>query len=376
MSAALGRSQASSHHSPKGEGTPVSRERPEFSRFAPALIHWQRERGRHGLPWQGTRDPYRVWLSEIMLQQTQVSTVTGYYDRFLQRFPDVSALAAGSQDEVMALWSGLGYYSRARNLHRCAQVVVAAHGGVFPRTAQALEALPGIGASTAAAIAAFCFGERVSIVDGNVRRVLGRLLAFEGDLSLSGPQRGLWALAQDLLPPSPSPEDMVSYTQGLMDLGAGLCTRTRPDCGGCPVSALCLAHVLGQQDLYPVKSRRLTRRHESWWLLVLRSASGTDVWLERRPARGIWAGLYSVPVFADEASALTAAGCDAASVRVLPAVSHALTHRELRLHPLLVDGMTGTVPPVAAVGQWVSLERLSAYGLPAPVRSLLERLPG
>ena len=376
MSAALGRSQASSHHSPKGEGTPVSRERPEFSRFAPALIHWQRERGRHGLPWQGTRDPYRVWLSEIMLQQTQVSTVTGYYDRFLQRFPDVSALAAGPQDEVMALWSGLGYYSRARNLHRCAQVVVAAHGGVFPRTAQALEALPGIGASTAAAIAAFCFGERVSIVDGNVRRVLGRLLAFEGDLSLSGPQRGLWALAQDLLPPSPSPEDMVSYTQGLMDLGAGLCTRTRPDCGGCPVSALCLAHVLGQQDLYPVKSRRLTRRHESWWLLVLRSASGTDVWLERRPARGIWAGLYSVPVFADEASALTAAGCDAASVRVLPAVSHALTHRELRLHPLLVDGMTGTVPPVAAVGQWVSLERLSAYGLPAPVRSLLERLPG
>jgi A/G-specific adenine glycosylase len=353
----------------------MSRDSPDFSRFAPAVIHWQRERGRHGLPWQGTRDPYRVWLSEIMLQQTQVSTVIGYYDRFLQRFPDVMALAAGSQDDVMALWSGLGYYSRARNLHRCAQSVVADHGGAFPRAAAALEALPGIGASTAAAIAAFCFGERVSIVDGNVRRVLGRLLAFEGDLSLSGPQRELWALAQGLLPPSPSHEDMVSYTQGLMDLGSGLCTRTRPACGDCPVSALCVANGLGRQDRYPVKSRRMVRRHESWWLLVLRSSSGGGVWLERRPARGIWAGLYSVPVFADEASALVAAGDGAASVRALPALSHALTHRELRLHPLLVDGGADLPTPDAATGQWVRLDRLSAYGLPTPVRSLLERLP-
>jgi A/G-specific adenine glycosylase len=354
----------------------MSPERLDLSRFAPALIHWQRERGRHGLPWQGTRDPYRVWLSEIMLQQTQVSTVIGYYERFLQRFPDVRALAAGSQDEVMALWSGLGYYSRARNLHRCAQTVVAEHGGMFPRTAATLEALPGIGASTAAAIAAFCFGERVSIVDGNVRRVLGRLLAFEGDLSSSGPQRALWALAQGLLPPSPAPEDMVSYTQGLMDLGAGLCTRTRPACGDCPVSILCQAHVLGQQDRYPVKSRRLTRRHESWWLLVLRSASGTDVWLERRPERGIWAGLHCVPVFADEVAALAVAGRGADSVRALPAVSHALTHRELRLHPLLVDGVTTSDSNLeATTGLWVSLDQLSAYGLPAPVRTLLDGLP-
>ena len=353
----------------------MSRERPDFSRFAPALIRWQRASGRHGLPWQGTRDPYRVWLSEIMLQQTQVSTVLGYYDRFLQRFPDVRSLAAGSQDEVMALWSGLGYYSRARNLHRCAQAVVADHGGVFPQTAVALEQLPGIGASTAAAIAAFCFGERVSIVDGNVRRVLGRLLAFDGDLSLSGAQRELWALAQDLLPPSPSPDDMVSYTQGLMDLGSGLCTRTRPVCASCPVATLCRAQGLGQQDRYPVKSRRIARRHESWWLLVLRSASGADVWLERRPLRGIWAGLYSVPVFADEAGALAAARCDVASVRVLPAVPHALTHRELRLHPLLVNGVSDITTPDAATGQWVPLDQLSAYGLPAPVRTLLEGLP-
>lgn len=154
----------------------------DLRRFAPALIQWQRESGRHGLPWQGTSDPYRVWLSEIMLQQTQVSAVIGYYDRFLQRFPDVRSLAAASTDEVMALWSGLGYYSRARNLHRCAQQVVSAHGGVFPREATELERLPGIGASTAAAIAAFCHGERISIADGNVRRVLSRLLAFDGDL--------------------------------------------------------------------------------------------------------------------------------------------------------------------------------------------------
>lgn len=356
----------------------MSRDHEDRSRFAPALIQWQRSSGRHGLPWQGTRDPYRVWLSEIMLQQTQVSTVVGYYGRFLQRFPDVRALAAGSEDEVMALWSGLGYYSRARNLHRCAQTVVTQHGGVFPPTAAALEQLPGIGASTAAAIAAFCFGERVSIVDGNVRRVLGRLLAFDGDLSLSGPQRELWAQAQALLPPSPTLEDMVSYTQGLMDLGSALCTRTRPACEACPVSALCKAHGISAQARYPVKSRRLVRRHESWWLLVQRSRSpqGVAIWLERRPPSGIWAGLYSVPVFADEAAALAALGGVGTSIQALPAMSHALTHRELRLHPLLVDrAPVALAPQGGGTGLWVTVDALSGYGLPAPVRTLLEQLP-
>jgi A/G-specific adenine glycosylase len=168
--------------------------------FARRLIDWQRGHGRSGLPWQHTHDPYRVWLSEVMLQQTQVSTVLNYYPRFLARFPDVQHLAAATPDEVMALWSGLGYYSRARNLHRCAQVVMQAHGGVFPDRAELLQTLPGIGASTAAAIAAFCHGERVSIADGNVRRVLARLLAFEGDLARPASQRALWDLAQALLP--------------------------------------------------------------------------------------------------------------------------------------------------------------------------------
>lgn len=350
----------------------------DLGRFAPALIRWQRERGRHGLPWQGTRDPYRVWLSEIMLQQTQVSAVIGYYDRFLQRFPDVHSLAAATPDEVMALWSGLGYYSRARNLHRCAQQVVQENGGVFPGRASELEQLPGIGASTAAAIAAFCHGERISIADGNVRRVLSRLLAFDGDLSASGPQREMWDLAQSLLPVAPSPDDMVAYTQGLMDLGSGVCTRTRPACGACPVADLCAARQQGTTDRYPVKTRKLVRRHESWWLLVLRrrcDRGSGEVWLQRRPEKGIWAGLFCVPVVADEAAALAAAGVTSAEAQALPAVEHALTHRELRLHPLLVEVDTGRAIQGSPEGQWVALEALADRGLPTPVRALLERLP-
>lgn len=346
--------------------------------FAPSLIRWQRLEGRHGLPWQGTRDPYRVWLSEIMLQQTQVTTVLGYYARFLDRFPDVAALAAAPADEVMALWSGLGYYSRARNLHRCAQMVVVDHGGEFPRTAAQLEQLPGIGASTAAAIAAFCFGERISIADGNVRRVLSRLLAYGADLSASGPQRELWDLAQSLLPAQPSQEDMVAYTQGLMDLGASLCSRTRPACERCPVSTMCVAHANQAVDRYPVKTRRVARRHESWWLLVLRCAShpqGPSVWLERRPLRGIWAGLHCVPVHADEAAAMSALGERAGEVEVLPAFTHALTHRELRLHPLMVDMSAPRGGGEGAPGDWVPLAKLDSLGLPAPVRGLLNGLP-
>ncbi|MBL8389066.1 MAG: A/G-specific adenine glycosylase [Hydrogenophaga sp.] len=347
-------------------------------RFAAALIRWQRQHGRHDLPWQGTRDPYRVWLSEIMLQQTQVSTVLGYYDRFLTRFPDVHALAAATPDDVMALWSGLGYYSRARNLHRCAQTVVEVHGGVFPGTAAELERLPGIGASTAAAIAAFCFGERISIVDGNVRRVLGRLLAFEGDLSSAAAQRELWARAQALLPVAPSHADMVAYTQGLMDLGAGLCARSRPECGRCPAADLCLAHRQGLEDRYPVKSRRAIRRHESWWLLVLRSsaAEGARIWLERRPARGIWAGLHCVPVTLDEPAALALAGPAADTAQPLPSFTHALTHKELRLQPLLVDGVPEATYAHLQDGAWVAPDDLEKIGLPAPVRSLLTQLAG
>ena len=344
------------------------------SDIAPLLIDWQRRAGRSGMPWQGIRDPYRVWLSEVMLQQTQVSTVLGYYARFLERFPDVGALAAAEADEVMALWGGLGYYSRARNLHRCAQAVVKQHGGQFPSTAAGLETLPGIGASTAAAIASFCFGERVSIVDGNVRRVLTRLLAFEGDLAQTKPQRALWEMAQALLPIDPSADEMTAYTQGLMDLGATVCTRSRPACGGCPMQGICRGYHAGEPQRFPVKTRTLKRRHESWWLLLVRLEGGqARFWLQRRPASGIWAGLYCPPVYESEQAAhavLPQVWRD--RLIALEAVSHSLTHRELRLHPLLLE--LGSEPGAGELpeGQWVDADQLSQHGLPAPVKLLLK----
>jgi A/G-specific adenine glycosylase len=344
------------------------------STFAPLLIDWQRRAGRSGMPWQGSRDPYRVWLSEVMLQQTQVGTVLGYYARFLERFPTVRALAAAEGDEVMALWSGLGYYSRARNLHRCAQAVVEQHGGEFPSTAAGLETLPGIGASPAAASASCCFGERVSIVDGNVRRVLTRLLAFEDDLAQTKPQRRLWELAQAMLPNNPSADDMTAYTQGLMDLGATVCTRSRPACGQCPMQGICRGHQTGDPQRFPVKTRTLKRRHESWWLLLVRLSEGPErVWLQRRPARGIWAGLYCPPVFESEQAAC--AGLPSAWLDLLvalDAVSHSLTHRELRLHPLLLELRSEPLPGELPPGQWVDAMRLGQHGLPAPVKLLLQ----
>lgn len=346
--------------------------------FAPRLIEWQRRAGRSGLPWQGTRDPYRVWLSEVMLQQTQVSTVLAYFPRFLQRFPDVKALAEASPDEVMALWSGLGYYSRARNLHRCAQVVMSEHGGAFPTTAEALQTLPGIGASTAAAIAAFCHGERISILDGNVRRVLSRLLAFEGDLAQAGPQRELWNLAQALLPAAPVPDDMTAYTQGLMDLGATVCQRSRPACADCPVQSLCRGHAAGEAQRFPVKTRRQVRKFERWWLLVLRAQEplGNErFWLERRPAPGIWAGLYCPPVFEEEDALLDALpASQREGLQALAPVAHSLTHRELRLHPMLLNVMPESSGMDSGKGQWVPAGALGDHGLPTPVRQLLASL--
>ena len=213
--------------------------------IATQVVQWQAVHGRNYLPWQQTRDPYRVWLSEIMLQQTQVTTVLGYYERFLQAFPDVASLAAAPEDDVMALWSGLGYYSRARNLHKCAKAVMAEHGGAFPRSAEVLATLPGIGRSTAAAIASFCFGERAAILDANVKRVLTRVLAFGEDLSSSRNEKVLWAMAEDLLPTHDLQHSMPRYTQGLMDLGATICLPRNPSCLVCPLQADCRAAQRG-----------------------------------------------------------------------------------------------------------------------------------
>jgi A/G-specific adenine glycosylase len=341
--------------------------------FAERVVAWQRRHGRNDLPWQNTRDPYLVWLSEIMLQQTQVATAAPYYERFLRRFGDVAALAAASADDVLALWSGLGYYSRARNLHRCAQVVVAEHGGVFPRTSAELMQLPGIGRSTAAAIAAFCFGERVAILDGNVKRVLTRVLGFGGDLAEAAAERTLWARATALLPE----RGTARYTQGLMDLGATLCTARQPACAICPLRGACVAERDGAQASYPVKTRRLVRtQRESVWLWLAWRGS---VWLEARPARGIWSGLWSLPEFATSAQFERLVHAWPGSGEALPSFIHTLTHLDWTLHPTrwTLPARTGAgaraeVTAALPPGRWFTLDEALAAGLPAPLRRLLE----
>lgn len=333
--------------------------------FADRLIAWQRRAGRHGLPWQGTRDPYRVWLSEVMLQQTQVGTVLAYYPRFLQRFPDVRTLAAAPQDDVLALWSGLGYYSRARNLHRCAQVVVQEHGGAFPSSSQGLAALPGIGRSTAAAIAAFCFGEQVAILDGNVKRVLTRVMGFGGDLSLAGEEQRLWEIANGLLPE----RDLDAYTQGLMDLGATVCTLRRPACGLCPFEKDCAARAAGRQHDYPVKTRRLKRGKRENALLWLRQ--GKRQYLVQRPQQGVWAGLWTLPEF-PSVEVLDAQARWPGHGQWMAPIEHALTHFDWTLHTLAWTLPQRAKPPASLPeGRWLDKDETLALGLPAPVRRLL-----
>ncbi|HEU5295652.1 MAG TPA: A/G-specific adenine glycosylase [Burkholderiaceae bacterium] len=340
--------------------------------MAARVVRWRLRSGRRGLPWQGVRDPYRVWLSEVMLQQTQVSTALAYYERFIVAYPDVAALAAAPLDDVLALWSGLGYYSRARNLHRCAQTIVREHAGSFPRTSAALAQLPGIGRSTAAAIAAFCFDERAAILDGNVKRVLARHSGFDADLSTAGAQRELWAHAQSLLPAAAR---MAPYTQGLMDLGATVCLPRQPLCADCPLTRTCVARHSDRIDELPRKSRRLQRGERSNTLLWLRHRG--DVLLVRRPERGVWAGLWSLPEFGSLRSARSALAPWRSRGEALPTIRHVLTHFDWHLRPLRCD-LTARMDAAAreriavALGaRWVSDADALRMGLPAPVRHLL-----
>lgn len=338
--------------------------------FADALVVWQRTRGRHDLPWQGTRDPYRIWLSEVMLQQTQVAAVIPYYLRFLQRFPDLPALAAASEEEVLTCWAGLGYYARGRNLHRAARLLVEQHGGTFPQTAAGIAALPGVGESTAAAVAVFAYGAREAILDGNVRRVLARVFAVPGQPGAAAVQRRLWALARDLLPV----RDIEAYTQGLMDLGATLCTRATPACGRCPVAALCQARALGQVARFPEpRARSAVPQREARYLVAVRQG---EVLLERRPSPGIWGGLWCFPELEGPSAeaALVARGLHGQPWRALEAVEHGFTHFRLTLHPVLVWCGAGCAQP--APGQlWLDLAAAPAAAVPVPVRRILARLP-
>ena len=339
--------------------------------FAPTLIAWQRTHGRQTLPWQqlaGERDAYRIWLAEIMLQQTQVAAVIPYYRRFLARFPDVASLAAASLDDVMQHWSGLGYYSRARNLHAAARRVVGVFDGRFPDGVDALETLPGVGRSTAGAIAAFAYGRRAAILDGNVKRVFARVFLIEGAPASTGFTKRAWSLAETLLPES----DIERYTQGLMDLGATVCTPRRPACLLCPFETSCLAHRAGREESLPARAIRKAVPHRRSVLLLARR--GGRVLLERRPPSGIWGGLWSLPelpVDSDEAPPHhgTVIAC-----RREPGFVHGFTHFVLEAEILRVALAVDEDRPIAKETQherWFALDALATLGLPAPVRTLL-----
>jgi A/G-specific adenine glycosylase len=337
--------------------------------FAARLLDWHARHGRRGLPWQGSRDRYRVWLSEVMLQQTQVATAIPYYERFVARWPDVQVLAAAPLAEVMALWAGLGYYARARNLHRCAQVVVAEHGGRFPASSAALAGLPGIGRSTAAAIAAFCFDERAAILDGNVKRVLARHFGIAGYPGVASVERALWQRAQRLLPPAAA---MPAYTQALMDLGATVCTRRSPGCDRCPLRATCVARRSGRVAQLPAPRPPRALRIERAHLLV--ALCRGRVLVEQRPPHGIWGGLLSLPQFASAAAlrrALAGLG-GAAPPQALPARQHAFTHCTLSFTPHLAR--LPAAVPLPAGARWLRWGEVHSAALPAPVRRLLAEL--
>lgn len=338
--------------------------------FAARVVEWQLRQGRHDLPWQRNRDPYAVWVSEIMLQQTQVATVIPYYERFMERFPDVAALAAASLDDVMRSWSGLGYYSRARNLHRAATVVMSEHAGILPRDAAALAELHGIGRSTAAAIAALAYGQRCAILDGNVKRVLCRYFAIDGDPASSLVERSLWALAETLAPTT----DIARYTQGMMDIGATVCTRHRPRCDACVLAQDCVARRTGRVEELPQARKRKPVPERSVAMLLLHHAG--QVLLEKRPQTGIWGGLWSLPEAAPEedieAVCLRRFGARGIEVAALPGLVHGFTHFRLRIQPwrIVVGSLqVGSGEPGLV---WLPLEEARGAALPVPVRKILE----
>ena len=345
--------------------------------FAEAVIAWQKQHGRHTLPWQNTRDAYRIWLSEIMLQQTQVAAVIPYYERFLQRFPDVETLAAASPQEVMAYWSGLGYYSRARNLHRCAQRICEEYQGQFPYEPALLAELPGIGRSTAGAIAAFAYGMRAAILDGNVKRLFCRVFGIAGYPAEKPVETELWRHADALLPE----REVEAYTQGLMDLGATVCTRNRPSCLTCPLVHTCIAYASGRVHELPTRKQKkaVPEKHAAMLVII----DGNEVLLEQRPSAGIWGGLLSLPELPHDAGKSSDArlhlilqttalrfGAVAEFERLL-AFTHAFTHYKLHVQPYLARIRNRTA--FAGEGQylWYPIDRLSQAPLPAPVKKLL-----
>ena len=340
--------------------------------IAARLLAWFDRHGRMDLPWQHPRTPYRVWLSEIMLQQTQVSVVTGYFNRFVSALPDLPALARAPQDEVLALWSGLGYYARARNLHAAAKLCMERHGGDLPRDLDALVALPGIGRSTAGAILTQAWGDAAPILDGNVKRVLCRLFGIDGWPGTPAVEKKLWSIAGSLLPGA----RLADWTQAQMDFGATLCTRANPACAICPLQDGCVALRDGRVSELPSPKPGKPLPERSALMLVIED-DARRVLLQRRPPTGVWASLWSLPEHADIADARNwferHADGDFDAARSLRPIVHGFSHYRLHIHPHRIAG----VRPRDAVGdngdlRWASRDELKAIGLPAPVRRVLE----
>ena len=337
--------------------------------FSERLLTWWDEHGRKDLPWQHPRTAYRVWVSEIMLQQTQVKTVIPYFERFVDHFPDIQSLSAAAIDDVLSLWSGLGYSARARNLHKAAQICVEKHSSVLPDQPSGLAALPGIGESTANAIYSQAHDQPAVILDGNVKRVLARHGAVEGWPGKSDIHRMLWSMAEELLPRKRG----ADYSQAVMDLGATVCTRSRPGCAHCPVATDCKARVLDSVNEFPASRPKLKITEKSFQMLILTDSSDR-VLLERRPPTGIWGGLWSLPANDDGRPLARRLGVDSKDLLALPKLQHQLTHIRMTITPLIGKAE----PPANSVEcspdqNWFSSKEWPGLGLPKPVRQLLEQ---
>ena len=342
------------------------------SSFSTSVLKWFDKHGRKHLPWQQDISAYRVWLSEIMLQQTQVTTVIPYFERFIAQFPTVQSLAAAPIDEVLHLWTGLGYYARARNLHKCAQTVVKQYGGEFPATVEALADLPGIGRSTAGAIVSIAFQKRAAILDGNVKRVLARYHAVEGWPGQLDVANQLWEIAETYTPKSRANH----YTQAMMDMGATLCTRSKPKCEDCPLRGGCIAYAQGNPKDYPGKKPKKTLPEKSVQLLMLRNPAG-DLLLQQRPAQGIWGGLWSFPELAMDVDAKEYAEDHYGKVIELEewnSYRHTFSHYHLDITPVLIQLAKSPRAIGEAATHWYNPHQPDALGLAAPVKKLLEKL--
>ena len=341
--------------------------------FAQKLLTWYDDNGRHDLPWHHDRNPYRVWVSEIMLQQTQVTTVIPYFEAFMQRFPDMEALATAPVDDVLSHWSGLGYYARARNLQKAAQQVVEKHDGQFPRDLEQLQALPGIGRSTAAAILAQAYQQRAAILDGNVKRVLARYHAIAGWPGKTSVLNQLWERAEEHTPD----ERIRDYTQAIMDLGAMVCTRSRPACESCPLQTGCEAYAKGETSLYPGSKPKKAKPEKTTWMVILEDKEGR-ILLERRPPSGIWGGLWSLPeldpAYSPEElpdACEQAFGFNCGEPELTSGFRHTFSHYHLHIQPARLTVHSPARVNDAENHQWIHRDQALSLGLPAPIRTLL-----